>query len=251
MKVYLKIITDYKSQSSSFDTTDLHPVTQIEIRRNTSCPPPPPPPPFTSLKKNTIWPCPLQHRKLPGEEKLFLHVLTRSVETSVRPVPSRRSCSTGSVPPLAGSSLTAEGGVRRGVGLLGYAPTCGCLTDQCRWWQLGQSAEISARYAPCTKGWSRWGVTRAAAAAAASSSSLSLHVCLYVCLTRVCMFIPLIWSDLICRSVTWASRMLWMFGFGHQKIKNEHIRTWDLNLHQMQCIKISIIGDDSVLLHVT
>lgn len=144
-----------------------------------------------------------------------------------------------------------RGGVRRGVGLLGYAPTCGCLTDQCRWWQLGQSAEISARYAPCTKGWSRWGVTRAAAAAAASSSSLSLHVCLYVCLTRVCMFIPLIWSDLICRSVTWASRMLWMFGFGHQKIKNEHIRTWDLNLHQMQCIKISIIGDDSVLLHVT
>lgn len=147
--------------------------------------------------------CLLQHKN-PSDWKNNMFSCTHSFGGHLcpaRPVgaaaPGRRCLA---VPPLAGFSLTAGG---KGGWSVGYAPTCVCLMDQCRWWQLGQSAEISACSALCTKGWSRWGVTRAAAVAASS-----LSVWLSVCMSHTSLDVYS--SDLICLSVTWASEMLWM-----------------------------------------
>lgn len=88
---------------------DLHPATQIEIRRNTPSPPLPPP---AQAKENNILLRSLQRENPPitmGEKKTFWH--TYSVGGDLCPVrPVQRSAAAAAphcvaVPPLAGSSV--------------------------------------------------------------------------------------------------------------------------------------------------
>lgn len=217
--IYLEKWTDYKSQFMS----DLHPATQIDISRNTSLLPPS----SRRWRKTVIYWVHWIQTALRWRNTLCFFFKYSPVRWRPLSGPSRRSCSTGSSPPGRPAARRLQSdcrGKKKGVGRLGDAPTCVCLMDQCRWWQLGQSAEIWACREPCTKGWCRWGVTRAAAAAASSS-----WLCLSVCLIQVWMFIYLIRLP-----VTWASQMLCLVWIGALEDK-EGTYTNETNVHFITC----------------
>lgn len=110
---------------SSFNyITDLHPATQIEIRRNT----PLPPPAHTAEGKQDFFFSTVHEKQTSDQthkQHIFMYLLTRSAETSVLSVLSKLpGC------PAARRLFGLPG--EEGGWSVGYAPTCVCWVNQCR-----------------------------------------------------------------------------------------------------------------------
>lgn len=129
-------------------------------------------PPLAQGRKTIFSYCALLQRENPVRLKknnILIYLLGRYL-CPVPPVGAAaaadRHCV--AVPPLAGSPVCrGKRGVGRSVGrICAYVRLLG---EPMQAVTAGRSAEIPTCSALCTKGWSRWGVTRAAAAAAAAS----------------------------------------------------------------------------------
>lgn len=142
--------TTGQSLSSVNYIPDLHPATQIEIRRNT----PSPPSSSSGKGKQYFTALAAAQNKKPNNDwwknNILIYVLGRWRPQPCPSCPTIRCCSGSSLRgcPAASRlfSLPGEEGVGRSVG---YAPTCVCSVSQCRRWQLdgAQTHRPAALYA--------------------------------------------------------------------------------------------------------